>query len=188
VAEEDDVLEALARNWGLVVVRGVLAVLYGMTAVLWPGFDIASFVMVFGVYSIFDGGLALALAVDVRALPGFASLFFETLIRLAGGIVAMGSPSVILTFPKFFAGWALVTGVAEITVAGVLRRELAGEWPLPVAGIFSVLVGVLVLLLAPVTIGVPGLKWVVGPYAIIVGATQLALARRLRELAQEISG
>jgi uncharacterized membrane protein HdeD (DUF308 family) len=182
------VLEALARNWGLVVGRGVLAVVYGVTAVLWPGFDLGSFVMVFGLYSIFDGGLALAIAMDVRALPGFGSLFFETLIRFAGGLVAMGSPGVILALPKFFAGWAVLTGVAEITVAGVLRRELAGEWPLPTAGIFSVLVGVLVLLLAPATIGVPGLKWIVGPYAIILGAAQLALARRLRQLAQEIPG
>ena len=78
-----------------------------------------------------------------------------------------------------------MTGVAEAVVALVLRRELAGEWPLPFAGAISISVGVL-LLVTPVTVDVSALRWLVGPYAMIVGVTLVAFARRLHQLAQEM--
>jgi hypothetical protein len=42
------------------------------------------------------------------------------------------------------------------------------------------------LIATPITVGVPGLKWLVGPYVMILAATIVALALRLRQLAQEM--
>jgi uncharacterized membrane protein HdeD (DUF308 family) len=178
-------LEAIARNWGWLMFRSILSALYGIMVLLWPDLSLVAFVFVFGLYAVTDGFVALAITADVKTLPGVGSLLFETLVRLGGGLVAMGSPSVLLTFPRFFAGWAMLTGMAEAIVAFVLRRELVGEWPLPFAGAVSVIVALL-LLLAPNAVGVAELKWLVGPYAIIFGSTLLVLVRRLRQLAQEI--
>jgi uncharacterized membrane protein HdeD (DUF308 family) len=178
-------LEALAGNWGWLMFRAVLSALYGATVLLWPELSMVGFVFLFGLYAVIDGVVALAIAVDVRALSGVGSLLFEALVRVGGGLIAMSSLEVLVTFPRFFAGWAILTGVAEVIVAVVLRRELEGEWPLPFAGAVSVIVALL-LLLTPNTIGAAELKWLVGPYAIIFGLTLLALVRRLRQLAQEI--
>jgi uncharacterized membrane protein HdeD (DUF308 family) len=178
-------LEALARNWGWLLCRAILSALYGIAVLLWPDLSMVAFVFLFGIYAIADGLVALAISVDVKDLQGVGSLFFEALVRIGGGLVAMGSPGVLLTFPKFFAGWALLTGMAEAIVAMVLRRELVGEWPLPLAGLVSVIVA-LFLLVTTNAVGVPELRWLVGPYAIIFGATLLVLVRRLRQLAQEI--
>jgi hypothetical protein len=41
-------------------------------------------------------------------------------------------------------------------------------------------------MVTPVTVGVGLLKWLVGPYAMIFGASIVGLALRLRQLAQEI--
>jgi uncharacterized membrane protein HdeD (DUF308 family) len=179
-------LEALARNWGWLLFRAVLAVLYGLAVFGWPDITLDGFVYVFGLYAVFDAMVALAIAIDVKALRGFGSLLFEALVRIGGGLVAMGEPGIIVAFPRFLAVWAILAGGAEVIVAVVLRRELAGEWPLPFAGALSVIVALL-LLLTPATVGVPALRWLVGPYAIIWGVTLVAFARRLRQLAQEMA-
>jgi uncharacterized membrane protein HdeD (DUF308 family) len=156
-----------------------------MATFAWPGITLVGFVYLFGLYAMFDGMAALAIALDVKNLRGFGSLSFEATVRIVGGLVAMGEPQIILTFPRFLAVWALMTGVAEAIVALVLRRELSGEWPLPFAGAVSAMIALL-LLLTPMTVGVQALRWLVGPYAFIFSVTLLAFARRLRQLAQEM--
>jgi uncharacterized membrane protein HdeD (DUF308 family) len=146
---------------------------------------LTGFVFLFGLYAVFDGTTALAIAIDVKGFRGLGSLLFEAFVRIGGGLVAMGEPGIILAFPRFLAGWAFLTGVAEALVAVVLRRELVGEWPLPFAGAVSISIALL-LLFTPGSLGVPALRWLVGPYAMIFGVTLLALARRLRQLAQEM--
>jgi uncharacterized membrane protein HdeD (DUF308 family) len=79
------------------------------------------FVYLFGFYAIFDGAVALAIAIDVKPLHGFGSLLLESLVRIGGGLVALGEPNVVVTFPRFLAAWALVAGAADVIVALVLR-------------------------------------------------------------------
>lgn len=178
-------LEALARNWSWLLLRAILAAVCGIVTFAWTDITMAGFVRLFGLYAVFDGMVALAIAIDVKDLRGFGTLLVEALVRVAGGLVAMGEPGILLTFPRFFAAWAIATGIAEAAVAAVLRRELEGEWPLPFAGGVSLTVALL-LLVSRVPVGVPALRWLVGPYAILIGVTLLALARRLHQLAEEI--
>jgi uncharacterized membrane protein HdeD (DUF308 family) len=49
----------LARNWWLVVLRGVLAILFGLTAFVWPGITWVVLVLIFGVYTLVDGLVAV---------------------------------------------------------------------------------------------------------------------------------
>src|SRR5215831_3391467 len=48
---------ALARNWWAVLLRGVIAVLFGIAAFVLPGALLGSLVLVFGIYAIVDGCL-----------------------------------------------------------------------------------------------------------------------------------
>ncbi len=178
-------IEALAKNWGWLLFRAILAASYGMAAFAWPDLTLSGFVYLFGLYTVFDGMVAMAIAIDVKALRGFGSLLFEAVVRIGSGLIAMGEPGVITAFPRLLAGWAILTGIAEAIVALVLRRELVGEWPLPFAGAISIIVGVM-LLAMPVAVDVPALRWLVGPYAMIFGVTFVAFARRLHQLAQEM--
>jgi uncharacterized membrane protein HdeD (DUF308 family) len=178
-------LEALVRNWRWLMFRAMLTAIYGVIALAWPDFTFIGFVYLFGLYAVLDGIVALAIAIDVQSFRGFGSLLVESLVRIGGGLVAMGEPGVIVRFPRFLAGWALLTAIAEGLVAIVLRRELSGEWPLPFAGAVSAIVALL-LLLMPLEVGVLPLKWLIGPYAIIFGVTLVSFARRLHQLAREL--
>jgi uncharacterized membrane protein HdeD (DUF308 family) len=179
------VLEALARNWRWLLFRSILAVSYGLAAFAWPDLTLDGFVYLFGLYAVFDGMVTFAVAIDVKGLQGFGSLLFEAAIRIGGGLVAMGEPRIIIAFPSFFAVWAILTGIAEAIVAIALRSGMVGEWPLPLAATVSVVIALL-LLLSPTTIGVPALRWLVAPYALIFGVTLAVFTRRLYQIAQEM--
>jgi uncharacterized membrane protein HdeD (DUF308 family) len=184
-ASEITVLEALARNWRWLLFRSILAASYGLAAIAWPDLTLDGFVYLFGLYAVFDGMVTFAVAIDVKALQGFGSLLFEAAIRIGGGLVAMGEPGIIIAFPRFFAVWAILTGIAEAIVAIALRSGMVGEWPLPLAATVSVVIALL-LLLSPTAIGVPALRWLVAPYALIFGVTLVVFTRRLYQIAQEM--
>jgi hypothetical protein len=81
-----------------------------------------------------------------------------------------------------FRGSAASSSKRWLAVAGAIRRDLSGAWPLSLAGAVSVLCGVLLM-----TIGAPDLRWVAGPFALLFASTLLALALRFRQLAEEIA-
>jgi uncharacterized membrane protein HdeD (DUF308 family) len=178
-------LEALVRNWRWLLFRALLAASYGIAVFAWQEGAFISFVYLFSLYAIFDGTAALAIAMDVKDSPGFGSLFVEALVRIGGGLVAIGDPAIFVTLPRFLAAWVILAGVADVVVATVLRRELVGEWPLPFAGVVSIVTAI-GLIMTPSTVGVGLLKWLVGPYAMIIGVSLVGLALRLRQLEQEI--
>jgi uncharacterized membrane protein HdeD (DUF308 family) len=178
-------LVVLARHWRGLTVRAMLAVAYGGVVFVWPQMRLVTFVFLFGLYTLLDGAITLTIGMDLWPRSGSSSLLVESTVRLAGGLFVIGSPGVLTAFPRFVAIWALLTGAAEAGIAYYLRRELAGEWPLPIAGAISFIVA-LFLLFMRVPIGVPALTWLVGPYLLMFGSTFLALARRLRHLALEM--
>jgi len=63
---QTEMLEYLGRNWGWIVFRGVVAVLFGVLAFAWPGITLAALVIVWGAYALADGVLALIAAWQVR--------------------------------------------------------------------------------------------------------------------------
>jgi uncharacterized membrane protein HdeD (DUF308 family) len=176
-------LAALAVNWPFLLLRAIAAALFGVAVLAWPVPPVRGLVLLFAAYTAVDGVLALIVALAVRGAPGFGSLLVEALVRLGVAIVAFASPArAALALTDVFAAWAMLSGVAAIAVAVALRRELSGEWPLPLAGAASLVCGLLL-----VTIGAPDLRWVAGPFALLFALTLVALASRFRQLAAEVA-
>ena len=84
------------------------------------------------------------------------------------------------------AAWAMVTGILEIVTAIRLHKEIANEWLLVLAGITSLVFGVL-LVLQPAADAVV-LVWWIGAYALVLGILLLVLALRMRRLGSVMSG
>lgn len=176
-------LAALAVNWAFLLLRAVIALLFGAVAILWPDHRLMSMVLLFGAYALSDGVLALIVALNVKGHSGFGSLLFEAIVRLGVGVFAFVAPYLTaLALMNVFAAWAILSGVAAIAAAVALSRDLVGEWPLPFAGAVSIVAGVF-LLVRP---GSLEPAWVFGPYTVLFGMTLLALTQRLRQLAREI--
>jgi uncharacterized membrane protein HdeD (DUF308 family) len=76
------------------------------------------------------------------------------------------------------AAWAIITGIFEIVAALEWRQVLSDMWMLGLAGVLSIILGVL-LFSAP---GAGLLAWayVIGFYAIIYGVLYIAAGIRLK--------
>jgi uncharacterized membrane protein HdeD (DUF308 family) len=79
---------------------------------------------------------------------------------------------------SLIAGWAILGGAFQIASAIRLRKAIKGEWLLALAGVGSIVFGVLVLL-APLA-GAVVLAWWIGAFALVFGVVQIALGFKLR--------
>jgi uncharacterized membrane protein HdeD (DUF308 family) len=173
-------VEMLARNWWIVVLRGVLAVLFGIMCFAWPGITLAALVILYGAYALVNGIFALVAAIlgHPRTAPWWA-LLIEGVAGIAVGIMTFAWPGITALVLLFLiAAWAIVTGMFEIVEAIRLRREIQGEWMLGLAGLLSVLFGV-ALVIRPGA-GALAVIWLIGAYSIAFGALFIALGFRLR--------
>lgn len=170
----------LARNWWSLVLRGVLAVLFGIVSFALPGITVVALVAIFGAYALIDGIVNIAGAVRAaEAHERWGVLVVEGLAGIAAAVITMAWPAITaVALVYLIAAWAIVTGALEVAAAIRLRRHVAGEWLLAVAGVASVLFGI--LLMASPAIGAVVLAIWVGAYALVFGGLLIALGFRLR--------
>jgi uncharacterized membrane protein HdeD (DUF308 family) len=169
----------LARNWWVIAARGVLGLVIGLIAFLFPGPTLLSLVGLFALYLIIDGGFAIAAAVRAGQHGNrWGFLTFEGIVGIVAGIVAAAMPGLtVLVFIGLLAAWAIVSGFFELRAAFQLATD-HGRWWLALGGIVSMVFGV-VLIAAPM-IGALVVSWWVGAYATMFGASMLVLAYKLR--------
>jgi uncharacterized membrane protein HdeD (DUF308 family) len=182
-------LEYLSRYWWTLVVRGALAVVFGLAALIWPEITLRVLVLLFGFYAVVDGLLALAaVLVGGRLVSGRRGwLVFEGIVGIATGVFTFLWPGITaLVLLYLIAAWAIVTGLLEVAAAIILRRELRGEWLLALGGIVSVAFGIF-LTVRPGE-GAIAVVWVIALYAIVFGVALVALGARLRQLRRRIDG
>lgn len=176
-------LEAAARNWWLVTLRGVIAVLFGILAWIWPGLTLLALVVLWGVYSIADGVLSLITAFRWRdSGKPLWPLIVVGLAGIAAGIIAFVWPQITaLVLLMFIAAWAIVIGIFQIVTAIRIRKEIDNEWLLGLSGLVSVIFGV--LMIASPGAGAIAVVWLIGFYAVFFGILLIALSFRLKGLA-----
>lgn len=173
---------AFAKSWWLILLRGIFAILFGLMAFVWPGLTLLTLIVLYGIYAIADGGVALYAALAGGAPVSRWWLLVAGLLGLAVGIVTLVWPGVTALALVIFIGlWALVRGVFEIVSAIQLRKVIDNEWWLVGSGLLSVLFGGVVLM-APGA-GALALVWLIGAYAIAFGCLLVGLALRLRSFA-----
>jgi uncharacterized membrane protein HdeD (DUF308 family) len=170
----------LAHNWWVIAARGVLGLVIGLIAFLFPGPTLLSLVGLFAIYLIIDGVFAIAAAVRAgRADKRWGFLTFEGIVGIVAGIIAAAMPGLtVLVFVGLLAAWAIVSGALELRAAYQLSED-HGRWWLALGGLVSIIFGI-VLIAAPV-FGALVVSWWVGVYATMFGASMLVLAYRLRE-------
>lgn len=164
-------------RWWTIALRGLVAIAFGILAMFAPGAAFLSLVLLFGVYAIIDGVLALVLA--SRRVQPHGALIARGIVSIAAGVVAFVWPGITaFALLLVIAAWAIVAGVLEIVMAIQMRKQLEGEWLLALEGVLSVAFGVL-LLLSPL-IGAVVLGLWIGAWALILGGMQVGTALRLR--------
>ncbi len=173
-------VRSLSQNWWLVILRGIFGILFGLAAFVWPGITWLTLIVMFGIYAIVDGLVAIITGLSrTKDSPRWWTFLLEGLISIGAGVVALiwpGLTSLVLVY--MIASWAVITGILEIVAAIRLRNEITNEWMLGVGGLVSIALGVL-LFLRPVAGGL-AIIWTIAAYALIFGVLLVVLGFRLR--------
>jgi uncharacterized membrane protein HdeD (DUF308 family) len=173
-------LHLLAKNWWLVLLRGLAAIAFGIVALTWPGITLVALMLVYGIYAVADGVMALIAACAGGTIAPRWWLVLIGLLGLAAGAFTLVYPGITaVLILGILAAWCVVRGIFEIIGAIRLRKEIDNEWMLVVSGILSVIVGA-VLLARPIT-GVFALVWLLGIFGIASGLLLIGFAFRLRK-------
>lgn len=171
----------LSHNWWWLALRGIAAILFGLVALTWRGTTFSSFMLLFGVFAIVDGLLALLAAVTDVGGNRRLWIFLHSLVSIAiAAFTFIWTEAAASILVYLVAAWALLTGILEVVGARELRRNVSNEWLLTLSGLASILFAVLVILF-PKT-GVLSMGGMVGAFAIIFGLLTVALSLNLRSL------
>ena len=178
-------LSSLSRNWWIAALRGMFAILLGLAAFVWPGATLEVLILLFGAYALVDGATTLLLGVQAlgtsRALPS-----------IIGGLIGyrdwcrdVRNAGAGDTFAGLRCrGWAVITGVLQITTAIRLRDVISGEWRLAVGGALSILFGLL-LTTGPLA-GALTLVFLFGISAVAAGISHVAFGLYIGGLSQHL--
>jgi uncharacterized membrane protein HdeD (DUF308 family) len=180
--KERAMLRAMTKYWWTFLVRGIVALLFGVAAFIWPGLTIAALITLFGAFALVDGIFAVINSVGGRAEnERWWVHFLEGVAGIGAGLVTFFWPGVTAVALLFIiAFWAIWTGVFEIALAIRLRKEIEGEWALGLSGLLSVLMGA--LLMARPGAGALAVVWVIGAYALAFSVLLFLVAFKLRKL------
>lgn len=173
-------LDVMVRNWWMLALRGIAAIIFGIAVFLAPGIALNVLVLFWAVYVFIDGIFAIATALRNRETnPRWWVTLLEGVVSILAGIGAFLFPGLTsLVFLYIIAFWAVFTGIMEIIAAIQLRKEIEGEFWLGLSGLLSIIFGVALILFPGA--GILTLLWLLGAYAIVFGAVMLILAFRLR--------
>jgi uncharacterized membrane protein HdeD (DUF308 family) len=176
-AVPDSLGEALARNWWLIALRGVLGVIFGVIALVMPVATILALVLLFSAYMVVDGAIAIYAAIRAaRKQEGWGFLLFQGIASLAAAAIAFMWPGLtVVAFVLLIAAWSIVSGC--LMLAAAMRTEQA-RWWLVLGGAAALLYGFL-MIVAPLS-GAVVLTWWLGAFALVFGATLIILSLKLR--------
>jgi len=158
----------LERDWWLLLVRGIAAIL-------------------FGAYALVDGVFGVVGGVRYRdRIANWGLWLLEGVLGIVVGALTLLMPGIsAFVLLMFIAGWAIAGGILRIMAAIQLNKRIEGEWLLALSGALLVLFGLL-LALAPGAV-LLSLAWLVGAWAIVFGIVLAVLAFRLRRAGKDLS-
>jgi uncharacterized membrane protein HdeD (DUF308 family) len=178
--------QTLVQNWWLFTLRGVLGIVFGLIALIFPGPTMLSLVLLFSAYMLVDGvfGIISAVRAIRRKEDRWGLLIFEGLLNIAVGIIAFLWPGItVVAFVWLIAAWAIVSG-GLMTAAGFRLNFDHGRWWLVLGGLLSLAYGAL-LIIAPL-IGALVLTWWLGAYALVFGIALVVFSFKLRSRQHEL--
>jgi uncharacterized membrane protein HdeD (DUF308 family) len=171
--------EAMQGAWWAVLLRGVVAVVFGLACFFWPGITAATLVILFGAYALVDGVLTLAMLIAGRTAE-------RKWVALLHGLLAILIGAVVLAFPAFGAA-ALLWGIALFAIGGGvfqivqgirLRKEISNEGLLIAVGAIAIVFGL--ILISHSAAGALALILVIGAFALVQGIMLIVLSFHLR--------
>lgn len=172
----------LARWWWAYILRGVIAIGFGVLALLSPAWGLAVLVALFGLWALLEGVTSFMTGLrSRRSSRNWWLDLLEGVASIAAGILALLFPGFAFEILLLLIGlWAIVIGVFQVYLAIRLRDEIEGELWLGLAGLAAILFGVATLLFPAGS--ALSIVWLIAAFAIAFGVLLVVMGWRLRRI------
>ncbi len=173
--------QLFSKFWWSFVVRGFVAVLFGLFVISWPGLSLDGLVFTFGIFALLQGILSI--------IPGLSELggriyflLIEGIVGILAGVLTFLGPGLgrifwpevaTKTLLVIIALWALLSGIAEVVGSFRLPGEIKGKWLITLSGFVCLLLGLVLLFRSG--LGAVGNVWVIGLFIIVFGLLWLSV-------------
>jgi uncharacterized membrane protein HdeD (DUF308 family) len=132
----------VSRTGWLLVIYGVISVLFGISAILWPGSTVVALAWAFGVMALAEGIISLFALFNRHVAVSRGWLALYALASIVFGVLAIMHPvAVVSVLLIFLAAWLIVAGVYRIVFAIRVRKEIQGEWMIALSGVLAIVLG-----------------------------------------------
>jgi uncharacterized membrane protein HdeD (DUF308 family) len=178
-------LPLIRGNWWAPVCSGVLAIVVGVVAFVWPTKTFEALVLLFGVYAFVRGSIWLSFGLlAATARERWWPFMVNGVVGIAFGVLTFTeTQTMTVALVSLVGAWAVLTGVLEIVAAIRFRQVISNEFLLGLGGVVSIVFGLAVI--AQPTIAAATFALVFGAYAVVVGIAQVWLGLRLRTLGEK---
>ncbi len=184
--------ELFSKFWWSFVVRGFVAVLFGLFLILWPGLSLDGIVLTFGTFAFLQGILSIIPGLSELGrrnyfllIEGVVGILAGVLTFLGPGIGRMLWPEVATkTLLVFIILWALLTGLSEGIGSFRLPGETKVKWVISLGGLVCLLPGLILLFRSG--LGAMGNAWVIGLFGIVFGGLWLFVGFKVRKVHSRI--
>jgi uncharacterized membrane protein HdeD (DUF308 family) len=182
VTKECTLVRDFSRNWIWILLRGVLAIIFGVVAFRHPLVAGLSLTLLWGAYALVEGVVALITAFRVRKAghPIWPMILMAVLGIVAGTMTLLAPRMTAVALLLLIAAWAVVVGGLMVVTAVRLRDEIEGEWFLGLAGLLSVVFGM--AMCAFPGSGALAVVWMIAGYAIAFGVLLILFSFKVRRL------
>jgi uncharacterized membrane protein HdeD (DUF308 family) len=135
--------EWLEFTWKFEVARGIIGILFGIVAMIWPVETVIALAILWGIWALIDGIGSIALAFLPDARQGRGWLIFMGVIAIVAAFFAILSPEVAAATLMWILGiWLIVRGLFELVGAFGVGGGLP-MWLMLAGAAISILIGVL---------------------------------------------
>lgn len=174
-------MENLQKSWWLVLLRGALAVIFGILAFATPELMLASLVLVFGVYAAVSGFFLLFGGFTLPDSDDKIFSIFEGLFLILLGFLFIFLPGLsVMASILYISVYAIISGLFQFYYSVKMKDSKRNEWFGVLNAVISILFGI--ALLADMITGAEVLVMVLGLYSIFFGVMAIATSFKIKNL------
>jgi uncharacterized membrane protein HdeD (DUF308 family) len=172
---------AYSNFWWVYLLRGIFAILFGITTLVLPAAAFSALVIFFAMFMIADGIFAILFSLNAKkAIRSKPWILFMGITGLVAGALLLFNPFIsAITLVCFFAFWSFFAGIMEMIRAVSMHKGKRKEAWYVASGILSILVAIL-LLMDPFS-GAVSLGIIFGLYAVVIGISLISLSLKLKK-------
>ncbi len=166
-----DLNDVFTLHPSAVILRGIIAILFGILFMAWPGITLEAIVLLCAAFALVDGVIIVIMAFASKGR--WAQIVPLGIVGIILGILILIWPQMsIVVLIMLVAAWAIIAGLGQlISVWAVKILSSGAKWLYAIGGILSILLGVILLFYPIATTLI--FVWIFGLFAVVFGILML---------------